>query len=923
MWQGGVLKLALGLGAVVLLIAETTGSATGDVEADKQAEFQVKRRSKRRGGGAHDVLKGPNVCGSRSSAYCCPGWKTLSGGNQCIVPICRSSCGDGFCSRPNMCTCPNGQISPSCGTTSVQHCNIRCMNGGTCAEDSCRCQKGYNGAHCGQPICESGCLNGGRCVAPNRCACTYGFTGAQCERDYRTGPCFASVSNQMCQGQLTGIVCTKTLCCATVGRAWGHPCEMCPAQPHPCRRGFIPNHRTGACQDVDECQAIPGLCQGGSCINTVGSFECKCPAGHKFNEITQKCEDIDECANIPGLCIAGECSNTVGSYFCKCPQGYYTPPDGSRCIDSRPGYCFSSILSGRCANQLSQPLTRMQCCCASGQCWSDGSTPEMCPIPGTEDYHKLCLQILPIDPIGPHVPLDPLGPVRPDLVYPLQPQPQPVPFQPVPPVHIPIPPPIEPPIIVTQNITDICQAYRNLCLNGQCVPTPGSYRCQCNMGFKLDRRGECVDEDECERSPCLHGECVNMAGSYFCHCPAGFQSTATRTECRDLDECVANGRICNNGRCVNTDGSFHCVCNAGFELTTDRRNCQDQDECLLTNICLNGMCINDDGSFKCICKSGFQLDSTGRHCLDIDECETQGICMNGQCVNTAGSFRCDCMPGLAVGLGGRVCVDTHMRSTCYGGYKRGQCVKPFIGAVTKSECCCANPEYGFGEPCQPCPSQSSAEFLALCNHGIGSSTDGRDINECALDPDICQNGVCENMLRTYKCNCNTGFEVDTTGKNCFDIDECAINRLLCDNGLCRNTPGSFTCHCQKGFAFNAETDVCEDIDECASKPCVNAECRNTAGSFFCQCSTGSVLDDSGLLCVEKSKGTCWLKAINGRCEVNINGATLKSHCCATLGEAWGSPCSRCEADPFCPKGHARIRGTVCEVSQWDDSGCHW
>lgn len=52
----------------------------------------------------------------------------------------------------------------------------------------------------------------------------------------------------MCQGQLSGIVCTKTLCCATIGRAWGHPCEQCPAQPHPCRRGFIPNIRTGACQ---------------------------------------------------------------------------------------------------------------------------------------------------------------------------------------------------------------------------------------------------------------------------------------------------------------------------------------------------------------------------------------------------------------------------------------------------------------------------------------------------------------------------------------------------------------------------------------------------------------------------------------------------------------------------------------------------
>ena len=34
--------------------------------------------------------------------------------------------------------------------------------------------------------------------------------------------------------------------------------------------------------------------------------------------------------------------------------------------------------------------------------------------------------------------------------------------------------------------------------------------------------------------------------------------------------------------------------------------------------------------------------------------------------------------------------------------------------------------------------------------------------------------------------------------------------------------------------------------------------------------------------------------MNNRCEVNINGATLKSHCCATLGEAWNSPCAKCE-----------------------------
>lgn len=30
----------------------------------------------------------PNVCGSRFHAYCCPGWRTLPGRNQCIVREC-------------------------------------------------------------------------------------------------------------------------------------------------------------------------------------------------------------------------------------------------------------------------------------------------------------------------------------------------------------------------------------------------------------------------------------------------------------------------------------------------------------------------------------------------------------------------------------------------------------------------------------------------------------------------------------------------------------------------------------------------------------------------------------------------------------------------------------------------------------------
>ena len=66
-----------------------------------------------------------------------------------------------------------------------------------------------------------------------RCACVYGYTGRYCEIDYRTGPCYrfslwqlysapSTISPRkakegQCSSQLQGVVCTRQLCCATLG----------------------------------------------------------------------------------------------------------------------------------------------------------------------------------------------------------------------------------------------------------------------------------------------------------------------------------------------------------------------------------------------------------------------------------------------------------------------------------------------------------------------------------------------------------------------------------------------------------------------------------------------------------------------------------------------------------------------------------
>lgn len=41
--------------------------------------------------------------------------------------------------------------------------------------------------------------------------------------------------------------------------------------------------------DIDECREFSGVCKGGRCSNTFGSFTCICPDGYKLDSTLRNC----------------------------------------------------------------------------------------------------------------------------------------------------------------------------------------------------------------------------------------------------------------------------------------------------------------------------------------------------------------------------------------------------------------------------------------------------------------------------------------------------------------------------------------------------------------------------------------------------------------------------------------------------------
>ncbi|OWK57262.1 Hemicentin-1 [Lonchura striata] len=90
--------------------------------------------------------------------------------------------------------------------------------------------------------------------------------------------------------------------------------------------------------DIDECESRD-TCQH-ECRNSLGSFQCACPAGYRLMPNGKTCQDIDECLEENINCGSNQmCFNMRGSYQCidtPCPPNYQREPHSGFCLKSCP-----------------------------------------------------------------------------------------------------------------------------------------------------------------------------------------------------------------------------------------------------------------------------------------------------------------------------------------------------------------------------------------------------------------------------------------------------------------------------------------------------------------------------------------------------------------------------------------------------------
>ncbi|XP_025934131.1 nephronectin isoform X1 [Apteryx rowi] len=257
------------------------------------------------------IISSTGLCRFGSRIDCCWGWARLSWG-QC-QPICQPGCKHGECIGPNKCKCHPGYAGKTCNQDEQLYTSLP----GQSSEPLLLRPLNHHATNApSRDLNECG-LKPRPCK--HRCMNTYGSYKCYCLNGYMLMP----------DG-----TCSNALTCSMANCQYG--CDVLKGEircrcPSPGLQ-LGPDGRT--CVDIDECATGRVICpRFRHCINTFGSYICRCHKGFDLMYIGGKyqCHDIDECSLGQHQCgTFSRCYNTQGSYKCKCKEGYRD--NGTNCI---------------------------------------------------------------------------------------------------------------------------------------------------------------------------------------------------------------------------------------------------------------------------------------------------------------------------------------------------------------------------------------------------------------------------------------------------------------------------------------------------------------------------------------------------------------------------------------------------------------
>ncbi|NXM01655.1 MATN2 protein, partial [Tyrannus savana] len=410
---------------------------------------------------------------------------------------------------------------------------------------------------------------------------------------------------------LTSVFQTK-LCvphmCSTVEHRCDHFCINTPGSYLcRCKQGYILNPDQKTCSTQDLCAVEKHDCEQ-ICVNTPGSYVCQCYEGYELDANGKNCVVVDYCA-LDNQGCQHECVNTEDSYYCKCHPGFILNPDKRTC--RIPDYC--ALQDHGCEQECINTDESYFCQCQEGfRLNPDKKTCKKKQNFWALDQHD-CEHAC-VNMEGSFVSCHP--------GYTQQHHGN-----------------------TCSNELDHCAESNHGC-EQLCLNTDDSYVCQCSEGFVINEDLKtCTRVDYCALSDhgCEH-LCVNGDRSYTCQCFEGYRLRNDGKTCKHKDVCSSVHHGCEHV-CVNADESYICQCYEGFALREDGKTCRSKDICKSVNHGCEHECVNAGDSFVCKCQEGFLLREDGKTCKNKDVCKSVDHGCEYACVNNDDSYICKCQEG--------------------------------------------------------------------------------------------------------------------------------------------------------------------------------------------------------------------------------------------------------------------------------------